>query len=151
MEEESHFGYFTRQVTKREVEEKRGALHKCNTPLPVENCHPEMDDSPLLGENDHRFFQMLIGMGMWLVVLGRLDLCFAMCSLSRFGASPRELHLRLAIQSFSYLKKFPDKRIAIDSGDIDFSSLIEETHCDNFQADFLVLKGFFKCFILCVI
>jgi hypothetical protein len=121
----------------RKVEEKRGTLHKCNTPLPVENCHPEMDDSPLLGENDHRFFQMLIGMGMWLVVLGRLDLCFAMCSLSRFGASPREQHLRLAIQTFSYLKKFPDKRIAIDSGDINFSSLIEETNCDNFQADFL--------------
>jgi hypothetical protein len=41
----------------RKVKEKRGTLHKCNTPLPVENCHPEIDDSSLLSENDHKFFR----------------------------------------------------------------------------------------------
>mmetsp|Transcript_18158 Transcript_18158/g.25645 ORF Transcript_18158/g.25645 Transcript_18158/m.25645 type:complete len:514 (+) Transcript_18158:510-2051(+) len=122
----------------RKVEEKVGSLKKVKTPLPVDNCHPELDDSPLLGENDHRFFQALIGMGMWLVVLGRFDLTFAMCSLSRFGANPRDGHLRLAIRMFSYLKQFPDRRILVDSNDMDFTSLENDNNIKDLQSDFLL-------------
>jgi len=120
------------------VEEKVGTLRKCKTPLPIDDCHPELDDSPLPSESDHRFFQALIGMGMWLVVLGRFDLTFAMCSLSRFGACPRKGHLTLAIRMFSYLKQFPDRRILIDSNDMDFNTLQEEYNVKDWQSDFLL-------------
>lgn len=79
---------YSKEAIRKAEEKHTKVLPKCKTPLPTKDCHPEMDMSPLLGENDHRFFQMLIGMGMWLVVLGRLDLCYAMSSLSRFGACP---------------------------------------------------------------
>lgn len=121
----------------RKVEEKHKCLPKCKTPLPTKDCHPEMDESAPLGENDHRFFQMLIGMGMWLVVLGRFDLCYAMSSLSRFGACPRKGHLDLALRCFSYLKMFPDRRIAVDSTDIDYSDLKAEDITEPFRPDFL--------------
>ncbi len=121
----------------RKVEEQMGVIPKANTPLPPKDCHPEMDESPLLGESDHRLFQMLVGMGNWLVVLGRFDLAFAMCSLSRFNACPREGHLILAKRVFSYLKKFPDRRIAIDSDDMDFSSVKEVLGGKPFRPDFI--------------
>lgn len=121
----------------RKVEEKHKCLPKCKTPLLTKDCHPETDTTPLLGENDHRFFQMLIGMGQWLNTIGRFDICYAMCSLSRFGACPREGHLALALRVFSYLKMFPDRRLAMDSSDIDFSDLQAEDVTEPFRPDFL--------------
>ena len=51
------------------------------TPLP-EGCHPELDDSNLLPELGIRKYQMLIGMAQWAVTIGRLDIAFAVSSLS---------------------------------------------------------------------
>ena len=117
----------------RKVEEIFGTLRMYKTPLPADNFHPEMDDSPLLNEKQHRQYQMLIGMLNWLVTIGRPDLCFAASSLGRFGACPRENHLRAALQVFGYMKKYPDKRIAVDSSDIDFSKY---TVAKELKADF---------------
>ena len=44
------------------VERMSGTLAKESTPLPVDETHPEQDDSPTLGLNDHHKFQMLLGM-----------------------------------------------------------------------------------------
>ena len=58
-------------------------LWKQRTPL-AEGCHPELDDSDLLPEAGIRKYQMLIGMAQWACTIGRLDIAFAVSSLSRF-------------------------------------------------------------------
>ena len=79
--------------------------------------HPELDTSVLLGDSDHTKYQMLIGMLNWIVTIGRIDIAFAVTSLSRFVASPREGHMKRALHVFGYLKKKMNKRIIIDSRD----------------------------------
>ena len=44
------------------VERIYGCLTKKSAPMPVTGCHPELDDSPLLGIDDHRKFQILLVM-----------------------------------------------------------------------------------------
>ncbi len=83
-----------------------GTLWPHRTPLP-EGCHPELDDSDMLLDDGIRTFQTLIGMAQWASTIGRLDITFAVSSLSRFSAAPRAYHLALAIHLFGYLKKTP--------------------------------------------
>lgn len=103
------------------VERLYGCLAKESTPLPVMDCHPEMDESSLLPLDDHRKFQMLLGMLQWLVTIGRPDLCTVVSSLNRFGACPRQYHLELAVRCFGYIKTTPHYQIAIDSRPLQFS------------------------------
>eukprot|EP00957_Ditylum_brightwellii_P070971 5393211-Ditylum_brightwellii.AAC.1 len=79
--------------------------------------HPEMDTSEILTDSDHQKYQMLIGMLNWIVTLGRIDITFAVSSLSRFAACPRKGHMERAIYVFGYLKKKPNRRIKMDSRD----------------------------------
>ena len=110
---------YTKEAIAR-VERIFGCLAKQSTPLPVTDCHPEVDQSPLLGLDDHRKFQMLLGMLQWLVTICRPDLCNLVSSLNRFGACPRETHLNLAVRGFGYLKQVPDPKIAIDHRPLQF-------------------------------
>ena len=55
--------YATEAIAK--VERLFGTLAKQSTPLPVDDCHPELDDSALLDLDDHRRYQMLLGMLQW--------------------------------------------------------------------------------------
>jgi hypothetical protein len=82
--------------------------------MPSSECHPETDDSPLLGLDEHRKFQMLLGQLQWLLTIGRLDLAQVVSSLNRFGSCPREYHLDLVIRVFGYVKTTINKCIAID-------------------------------------
>ena len=104
-----------------------GDLKSRKTPLPTKDIHPEMDDSPLLSLKQHRLYQQLIGMGTWIQVIGRPDICYAISSMSRFSSAPRQSHLDLLLHIFGCLKKFDNRRIAIDSKDIDLSSLPDNT------------------------
>ena len=70
-----------------------GTLEKESTPLPIDDTHPELDESPLLGLNDHRKFQMLLGMLQWIVTVGKPELSATVASLNRFGVCPCERHL----------------------------------------------------------
>ena len=58
-----------------------GTLTKESTPLPVDDCHPETDDSPLLDPPIHCQYQILLGMIQWLVTIVKPDLCAAVTSL----------------------------------------------------------------------
>ena len=118
----------------RKTEKTVGSIKYRNTPLPTEDCHPEMDDSELLSKKNHKLFQQLLGMGIWMVIVGRPDICYAIASLGRFGACPRQGHLDLMIHIYGYLKKFPKRRIAIDSTDVDLSQLPD---VEKLKADFL--------------
>ena len=57
------YNYFTytKEASDR-VERLYGCLSNESTPLPVKDCHPELDTSPLIPLDDHRKFQMLLGM-----------------------------------------------------------------------------------------
>ena len=126
---------YTREAVNR-VERLYGTLSKESTPLPVTELHPELDTSPLLGLDEHRKFQMLLGMLQWLVTICRPDLCNVVASLNRFGACPRETHLDLAIRTFGYLKQVPDPRIAIDHRPLIFDRSDEQY--DKLIPDFLL-------------
>jgi len=115
--------YGTKTYTKEalaRVERIFGCLPFNSTPLPPNDCHPELDESPLLDLGGHRQFQMLIGMLQWLVTIGRPDLCHALTSLNRFGACPREYHLDLAVHIFGYIKRVPQPVICIDSKPLEY-------------------------------
>ena len=71
-----------------------GKLWTHCTPLP-EGCHPELDDSVVVPELGIRKYQMLIGLAQWAVTIGRLDISFAVSSLSQFSAAPCVHHLEL--------------------------------------------------------
>lgn len=73
----------------RKCESIFGDLKSRKTPLPTNDCHPEMDESPLLPLKDYCHYQQLLGIGIWLVVVEHPDICFAIASMGRFGASPR--------------------------------------------------------------
>ena len=110
-----------------------GTLWTHRTPLP-EGCHPELDDSTLLTDAGVRKYQMLIGMAQWACTIGRLDIAFAVSSLSRFSAAPRQHHLELALYMFGYLKKSLNRRIVLDSRPL----LVDDTlRNDSFHPDFL--------------
>ena len=110
-----------------------GELWTQRTPLP-EGCHPELDDSNLLLELGIRKYQMLIGMAQWAVTIGRLDIAFAVSSLSRFSAAPREHHLELACYLFGYVKKHPNRRIVVDSR---LLLVDDDLRTTSFHPDFL--------------
>jgi hypothetical protein len=88
-------------------------LKKENTPMPVD-AHPENDTSDLLVTEQHKEFQHILGTAQWIVIRGRIDITFAVSSLSRFGTSPREGHLLMARRILGYLKKYPKKGIIMD-------------------------------------
>jgi hypothetical protein len=100
----------------KRVESMFGVLNKYSVPMPAGD-HPELDTSELLSDDEHKKYQMLIGMLIWIVVIGRLDVCHATSSLSRFTACPRKGHLERAIHIFGFLKKRPNRRIVVDSRD----------------------------------
>ena len=85
-----------------------------STPLPAKD-NPEIDTSDYCNEEKKREYQSLIGMCIWAVTLGRIDICYATSSLGRFNAEPRIGQLERLWRSIGYLKKNPEKFIVIDS------------------------------------
>ena len=100
-----------------------------NIPMP-DQCHPEVDESPFLDATGIRQFQQLIGMAQWAVCVGRLDICYATSSLSRFNAAPREAHLELALHIFGYLKRNINRRLIIDSRPLVIDDSATGVTCD---------------------
>jgi hypothetical protein len=120
------------------VEAIFGVLKKSTVPI-LAGDHPETDDSEVLGDQDHRRFQMLIGILNWVVTIGRIDVTFATMSLSRFSACPRRGHLDRALKIFGYLKKRPNRRICIDSSDpkfINFETEFSKNYADTLRDDY---------------
>ena len=65
---------------------------KVTSPL-EKGDHPELDTSPLLGEEDTTRNQSLIGALQWTITLGRFDIAVGVMTLSGFRAAPRLGHL----------------------------------------------------------
>lgn len=90
-----------------------GKLYPHKKPLP-EGVHPKIDESPLLDPEGVRTYQMLIGSAQWANTLTRLDICYAVSSLSHFSVNPKESHLEMALHLFGYLKKNPNRGVLMD-------------------------------------
>jgi len=107
--------YITEAIRRIEAITKT-PIKRQSTPLPTGD-HPELDTSEFLDNDGHRYYQMLIGMLNWIVGIGRFDIAHATTSLARFSSCPRKCHLDRALRVFGYLKKYPNKRILVDSRD----------------------------------
>ena len=100
--------------TIRKYETKHNiTLKKENIPMQV-NVKPENDTSEILDESNHKDYQHIIGICQWLVIRGRIDITYAVSSLSRFSTCPRKGHNLLARKILGYLKKYPKRGIVID-------------------------------------
>ncbi|MGH7955207.1 MAG: Ty1/Copia family ribonuclease HI, partial [Gloeomargaritales cyanobacterium] len=66
----------------------------------------------------------------WLVVINRLDICFAVSSLSRFNCAPREGHLTRALRVWGYLKQHKGRRILFNSRPPKFDPLLTPVMAD---------------------
>ena len=108
------------------------------TPAPSEGpaSHPETDTSDFLDDAGKRQYQMLVGMAQWAVTIGRMDIAYAVASLSRFSAAPRQGHLELAFYLFGYLKRFPSKQLPVCSDPLEIHPTLLDKKGD-FIPDFL--------------
>ncbi len=94
--------------------------------------HPEEDDSPILSNEQHRLYQSMIGMLQWTVSIGRIDICCAVSSMSRFCVSPREGHLDRVFRIFGHLKKYPNKAIGIVDRELIINKELLEDRTTNY-------------------
>jgi hypothetical protein len=98
-----------------------------------------MDTTALLNDDEHRKYQMLLGMLNWVVTIGRFDIAHATSSLARFSSCPRKGHLERALRVFGYLKKRNNRRIVIDSRDPILSggeNEFEQDYVEELRSDY---------------
>ena len=78
---------------------------KNGTPLPT-GYHPEQDTTELLCPAKITQYLQLVGIGQWLVTIGRIDICHAINTMSRYNVVPRRGHFHNLICIFKYLNKY---------------------------------------------
>ncbi len=101
-----------------------GRAPKQTSSSPIEKGdHPELDDSELLGEEDIKKYQSLIGSLQWVVSIGRFDVMTAIMTLSGFRVAPRHGHLDRVCHIFGYLAKMKHATICIRMDEPDFSDV----------------------------
>ena len=83
-----------------------GSKPKSSFTSPLEKGdHPELDTSPLIGEDGIKKYQSLIGALQWVVTLGRFDIAAAVMTMSSFRVAPRDGHLDRVKRIYGYLNK----------------------------------------------
>ena len=84
--------------------------------IPIcDNWKPELEKGPLCSEKEHILYMQIIGVYLWIVLIGRIDIMFAVSSLSQFSAAASQKeNLHHSFQALGYLCQFPDKQISVD-------------------------------------
>ena len=95
--------YVKEYITK--IEDLFGTITKSRV-LMSPGDHPETNSSPYFTPDDKELYQMLIGMGMWVITLGRFDIMLAINVLSQYSSQPREGHFDQLIKVWGYLNNF---------------------------------------------
>ena len=85
----------------------------CNTPFTTSYL-PELDVSLELNQNEASYYMSLIGIMIWIVELGRVDIWLEISMMSSHIAIPREGHLRELFHVFSYLKKYHNTKLVLN-------------------------------------
>jgi hypothetical protein len=104
-------------------------LGKASTPTIYDWRPAEYDESPLLSPSEVHIHQQVLGKGIWLVTCGRVDIMYAVMTLSRYTHEARKQHMQDLIRIFEYLHKYPNEGLVIEPGEINF------THRDGWDAD----------------
>ena len=100
-----------------------------NKPLPTKghmnplnsNYLTEIDISQELQPQYTSYCQSLIGILMWIVELGRVDICVELSMMSSHVALPRQGHLNQVFCIFGYLKKHHNAEMVLDPTDTDIN------------------------------
>jgi len=92
-------------------------LGKASTPTKID-WKPELDDTPLIDEAMRNKYQKLMGIGIWLITTTRIDITYAITTLSRYTHIAREGHFTDLIRVFEYLHKFPTLGIRVSKDSI---------------------------------
>ena len=92
------------------------------------NYSPELDETPLLGPEQHSQYRMIIGSLNWLVTLGRYDIYHAASTMARYGMAPREGHLNATKRILGYLRAYPKISIRYNARLPDFSKYKTTTY-----------------------
>ena len=89
-----------------------------NYQMPMDpDYRPEVDDSELLSPEMGSKYRMLVGSALWATTLGRYDVMYAVSTLARYNAMPREGHLQAMLRVFGYLKGFSKAKLVFDTRD----------------------------------
>ena len=64
--------------------------------------NPELDTTPELDADDTKLCQEWVGILLWAVELGRLDICLEVSLISSHVANPRRGHLKKFLHFFAY-------------------------------------------------
>jgi len=100
---------------------------KVTSPL-EKNDHPELDTTPLCGEEGITQYQSLIGALQWTITLGRFDVSVAVMTMSSFRAAPRKGHLDRVKRIVGYLVKMKHGFIRVRTDEPDYSDLPPVNH-----------------------
>ena len=111
-------GKYIREALRR-YQERYGSVKKEKSPMSPDE-HPELDASSFLDPPRHREYQHIIGMCQWMITAGRMDICYAITSLSRYSSAPREGHLLLAQKVLGYLRTYPDRGYYVNPKEPEF-------------------------------
>ena len=98
---------YIRQVVERVKQLVNVRALKTHDSTTKDNWEPELDETPLLDSEGIKLYQRLIGIGIWLICIGRFDINFAVNQLSHFTQAPREGHVVDALRIFGFLDKYP--------------------------------------------
>ena len=79
---------------------------------------PELDALPLLNHNQENYYQNLIGILIWDVELGGIEIHIGFALLSLYFAQPQKGHLDQSFRIFSYFKRYSNSRIVFDSNSV---------------------------------
>jgi hypothetical protein len=93
-----------------------------DVPLPA-GIHPELDDSPMLDDDDTQLYQSYIGVLRWAVELGRVDIAHSAGVMARFSAAPRFGHMYYVLRILAYCKKHIESKIVFDPAEKDFDDV----------------------------
>jgi hypothetical protein len=96
---------------------------QCSAPL-EKGDHPELDESPLLEEQEQiTQYMSLMGQLQWLISLGRFDVSSAVAALSTFRSKPLIGHLERAKRVVGYVAKYKGAALRFRVGRPDYSHL----------------------------
>ena len=96
---------------------------------------PELDVTPELDDDDANYYMSVIGILVWAVELGRIDIATETSMMSAFRAAPRQGHMDAVMHMFGYLKSHDRSRIAFDAATLDHNDYVESPDWKDFYGD----------------
>ena len=114
----------------------------------VEKWTPELDAMPLLDAAEKKLYQRLIGIGFWLICVGRFDIHFTINQLRHFAQELRKGHLEDVIRFSLFFQQW--KNQGVTNAGKTTVSVWEELDSRKFsfpdQWNFIIRTSFLKIY-----